>query len=232
MPDLRPGVLATLAKVSTRLNSRGPSEVLSLGIARVREALWSDDRLVFLVTRTTQTRSPSTDPRAGSLRLRRATSGDGDRYARDIGTDSAKTFRSRLSDATRCYLVFDGPVIVHASWVTTAAAWVRELAHYFQPPAGEAYTYESFTREEVRGRGAYPYALTEMARELAADGVTRLWVGVEAGNAPSARAISKAGFEPAFEVAYRRRFGRVVVDEPTGTGAEACKGCLVRTIRK
>ena len=214
-----------------RARSRGPKEVLPLGLGRARDNVKSDARLLFLLA-PTQATSASRAPRATSATFREATADDADAYARDIGTDSPKTFASRLSGATRCYLVVEDSLILHATWVTTAASWVRELRRYFRPPPGEAYTYESFTRAEARGRGAYPFTLTEIRKELAREGVSRLWVGVEADNSPSIRAITKAGFEIAFEVAYRRRWGRLTVDEPVGEGAQACKDCLVRTIRK
>ena len=134
---------------------------------------------------------------------------DGPGYARAIGTDSASTFAARLSPTTRCFLVELSGRIAHASWVTTSAAWTRELGGYFRPPAGDAYVYESYTRSDVRGRGIYPYALANIARWGHERGLGSLWIAVESGNRASLRAIAKAGFTPAFQLAYKRRLGRV-----------------------
>jgi ribosomal protein S18 acetylase RimI-like enzyme len=191
----------------------------------VREWVISSDELIFLV-RQTGGEAPGHD----SLVFEEASVDDAGRYARDVGTDSAATFRKRLSERTRCFLVSSGDLIVHATWVTTAAAWTRELRTYVTPPAGDAYVYESFTRAEARGRGAYPFALMHVANLLAERGVKRVWVGVEAHNDPSLRAVSKAGFEEAFRLGYRRRLGRLTVERPTGTLAEVGRDLLRRDV--
>ena len=109
---------------------------------------------------------------------------------------------------------------MHASWVTTGAAWTRELGRYIVPPRGDAYVYESFTRDEVRGRGIYPLALRNIAARLGVEGVTRLWVAVEKDNVPSLRSVRKGGFEPAFELPYRRRLGTVRIGSASGPRAD------------
>jgi hypothetical protein len=48
--------------------------------------------------------------------------------------------------------------------------------------------------------------------------VGNVWVAVEAGNAPSLKAIRKAGFEESYTMRYSRRWGRLtlVVEAPAG----------------
>jgi ribosomal protein S18 acetylase RimI-like enzyme len=145
------------------------------------------------------------------LSFRPATALDGARYARDIGTDSAATFRGRLSSATRCFVVESEGRLLHASWVTTAAAWTREIGGYLRVPRGHAYVYESYTLAEARGRGIYPFALLSIAAWLSAEQVHTVWVAVEASNQASRRAVEKAGFEPRFQIHYRRHLGRLRV---------------------
>jgi hypothetical protein len=225
MPDRRPGPLVATARIATRVRARGPGEVLRLGTQRVREWISSGDGLVFLVRPTGGDR-----PAHDSLTFAQATVDDAARYARDVGTDSASTFSSRLSEGTNCFVVLSGDLIVHATWVTTTAAWTRELRTYLVPPAGDAYVYESFTRVEARGRGAYPFALLHISSLLAGRGLKRVWVGVETHNGPSLRAVAKAGFEEAFGVRYRRRLGRLHVDSPTGRLAETASHMLRRKL--
>jgi ribosomal protein S18 acetylase RimI-like enzyme len=215
VPDRRPGPLVVAAKIANRISARGPREVLGLAGQRVREWVASSDELIFLV-RPTGGEAPDHD----SLTFEEATVEDADRYARDVGTDSAATFRKRLSERTGCFLVSSGDVIVHATWMTTAAAWTRELRRYVVPPDGDGYVYESFTRAEARGKGAYPFALLHIASLLAGRGMKRVWVGVEAHNEPSLRAVAKGGFEEAFHIGYRRRLGRLHVQQPAGRLAE------------
>jgi RimJ/RimL family protein N-acetyltransferase len=134
-----------------------------------------------------------------------------------------------LSDRTRCFLVVSGDRFVHATWMTTAAAWTREVRAYFRPPPKEAYIYESFTRADARGRGIYSFALAGIASRLAEIAIERVWVAVEAHNAPSLRAVGKAGFEEAARVRYERRFGRLRVDGPCCPAGEPTSLCLAST---
>lgn len=153
--------------------------------------------------------------------FRETHSADGAAYALWIGTDSATTFTNRLSESTRCFVVTSDEKFVHASWVTTSVAWMRELRRYLAPPPGDAYVYESFTRAEVRGRGVYPIALRNIAARVGEEGVNRLWVAVEEDNPASIKSVTKAGFERAFELPFGRRFGVVRIGQASGPLADA-----------
>ena len=139
------------------------------------------------------------------------------------------TFRQRLSPWTHCFVVEDESRFLHASWVTTARAWTSEIRGFVSPPVGDAYIYESFTRPETRGRGIYPFALLSICAELGRQRVARAWVGVEGDNTSSIRAITKGGFEHAFELSFHRSWGRVRVGEPTGPLAEQGRTMLTST---
>ncbi len=207
----RPSVAASVIKALHRTRARGPGETLSLLVQRIREAIWSQDELIVWC-RDTGGERPS-----GALTLRRAGPEDAEAYAREIGTDSAKTFLKRLGPGTWCYLVEEEDRLVHSSWVTTRRAWTREIRAYVSPPEGEAYVYESFTRPEVRGRGVYPSALRGIAADLAEVG-EHLWVMVEADNPASIRSVVKAGFEKWGSLAVKRRFGRLDLEIQGGPG--------------
>ena len=172
-------------------------------------------------------------PEPDGLHVRRADPADGPRYAADIGTDSASSFRRRLSRTTSCFVAELDGRLVHASWVTTSGAWTRELQLYVVPPGGgddgggEAYVYESFTRADARGKGAYPKVLRHIESWAAASGLSRLWVAVESSNAPSRRAIAKAGYSAGFELAFERRLGRMSRSEPVGPLASVGRRMLV-----
>lgn len=223
MPDVRPGPYRSTLKVAARVRARGPAEVVRTGVERLRAAWSSHDVLVILVRQAAGGPEP---PAPDGFRFREATAADGHAYARDVGTDSPAGFRIRLTQATRCFVVEHGGRIVHATWVTRRAAWTREIGAYLKAPSGDAYTYESFTAPEARGQGLYPHALGQTCAWLAGRGVDRLWVGVERGNVPSLRAVAKAGFEPACELAFGRRRGRSWVERPTGRLAGECAGLV------
>ena len=206
--DSRPTPAHVALKVLTRARTRGPREVLATGLARLREFISSGDEIVILVRLAG---SPPGLPERDDLEFVKATPEDGARYARDIGTDSASTFAARLSETTHCFLVTDKGNVLHATWATTRSAWTRELGGYLVVPDGDCYVYESFTREDARGKGVYPFGLKGICAWAATQGLQRVWVGVEAGNAASLRAVAKAGFEPQLTIAFRRSVGRLEV---------------------
>jgi GNAT superfamily N-acetyltransferase len=209
LPDRRPPIIDRVRRTLARLRARGPGELAGVARGRVREWVRSDDELLMLV-RPADAATPEIRHDPG-LVLRRAGASDADLYARVIGTDSPATFRRRLTATTSCFLVEGGGELLHASWVTTGAAWTREIDAYVVPPSGDAYVYESFTRPEARGRGVYPFALSGMTAWARDEGLGRVWVAVEEGNAPSLKAIRKAGFEVAYTMRYGRRRGRLTL---------------------
>lgn len=202
----RPTPAQVALKLLTRARARGPREVLATGLARLREFISSSDELVILACP-----AGGELPERDDLEIIKATREDGARYARDIGTDSASTFASRLSDSTHCFLVTDKGKVLHATWATTRSAWTRELGGYLVVPEGDCYVYESFTSADARGKGVYPFGLKGICAWAAAQGLQRVWVGVESGNAPSLRAVGKAGFEPQLTISFRRSVGRLEI---------------------
>lgn len=188
------------------MRARGAGEVIGLGIERVKELVSSSEELIVLARE-----AGGVAPQRGDLVFEQATASNGRLFARHIGSDSATTFAARLSDNTHCFLVTSEGRLLHSTWVTTRAAWTRELHGYFVVPTGDCYVYESFTRSDARGRGVYPFALKSICAWAVGEGLGRVWVGVEASNASSLRAVSKAGFEPALTIAYRRNVGRLEV---------------------
>ena len=223
MPDRRPEPGQHLSRLVNRARARGAAEIVDLATGRVKETLSSRNTLILNVLPAEPIKRS-----AEGLTFRAATQDDAEMYARDIGTDSASTFSARLADDVRCYLVEGDDKLLHSSWVTTSAAWAREIAMYLTPPRGDAYVYESFTRADARGRGIYPFALGGIVTALAAERIERVWVGVEATNLASRRAMEKAGFEEGFRVEFGRNLGRLWVGAPVGREAEIGREFLRR----
>jgi RimJ/RimL family protein N-acetyltransferase len=195
------------SKIATRFRARGPGELAALAWSRLKEAISSQNTLIVLA------RDAVAEPAVLSgFELREARPEEGPAYARDVGTDSPRTFRGRLTENTRCFVVVHEGRFVHATWMTARAAWTREIRRYVLPPAGDAYVYESFTHPSVRGRGVYPFALKGIAAALSRRGLRRVWVAVEKHNPPSLKAVEKAGFAPEWEISYRRRLGTLKLE--------------------
>lgn len=224
MSETRPSATAVTSRTLNRLRARGPREVIRLGWDRIRDWASSSDELIMFVRET----SHEGDDNPG-VTFRAASTADADRYALEIGTDSPSTFRKRLTESTHCFVVDEGRVLLHASWVTTQGAWTRELRAELTPPAGGAYIYESFTRSEARGRGIYPFALRQIASWGKDAGLQKVWVAVEADNPASLRAITKAGFAEAFRLPYQRRIGRLRIGEAAGPHADAAATFVSRS---
>lgn len=201
MPDRKPTPTVALRRLMNRIRARGIAEVWELGWTRLRENVWSDQSLTLYVREASSDGVPS-DPG-----FRRATQEDAQRYAHDIGTDSADTFLRRLASDVRCYVIEENDRLLHSSWVTDSGAWTREIRDHLSPPPGDCYVYESFTRADARGRGIYPRALSGILAASDSLGRHRVWVGVETHNRASRRSIDKAGFTAVFELSYGRRFG-------------------------
>lgn len=212
----RPTFKDTVSKTINRARRRGAVEAAGDIWGRIRSRVVSSSGILQFLERAT---GGSLSYRADAT-FRSATPDDAPLYARDIATDSERTFRDRLSEDTYCYLVESRGRVLHASWVTTASAWTGELNAFVSPPSGDAYIYESFTRPEARGRGIYPFALDNICADLGRRGVPRAWIAVEATNASSVRAISKAGFTPAFELTFHRDRGEVHMDGAEGPRAD------------
>jgi ribosomal protein S18 acetylase RimI-like enzyme len=207
--------------LANRVQARGFGEVIRLGNDRLKENIRSDETLIFYVRGTESVEAPALD-----LHGRPASPGDAGRYALDVGTDSPVTFQDRLGDDRLCYVVEEGGKLLHASWVATSPVWTRELRRPLAPPPGAAYVYESFTHPDARGRGVYPFALRGIVTTMADRGIQQVWVAVEASNQRSQRAVTKAGFEPAFTLSYRRRLGRLSIDSPGGNHPDLAGGFL------
>lgn len=207
--------------MANRVQARGFGEVIRLGYERLKENVRSEETLIFYVRDTESPDAPALD-----LHGRPATPGDAGRYALDVGTDSPVTFQDRLGEDRLCYVVEEGGKLLHASWVATSPVWTRELRAALRPPPRAAYVYESFTHPDARGRGVYPFALRGIVATMADRGIRHVWVAVEGSNEPSQRAVTKAGFQPAFTLGYRRRLGRLSIDPPGGAHPETAKDFL------
>lgn len=221
MPDERPDLSQHMSRLVNRTRSRGAAEIVDLTTSRAKE-LWNSRNTLLLNVLDAQRLERSSE----GLTFREASQADADAYARDIGTDSVATFSSRLSGDVRCFIVEEDGKLLHSSWLTTTAAWAREIQRFLTPPSGDAYVYESFTRADARGRGIYPLALAGIVSAMFDEGIGRVWVGVEATNLASRRAMEKAGFTEGFRIEFGRRLGRLWVGAPIGAQAEVGRAFL------
>ena len=85
-------------------------------------------------------------------------------------------------------------------------SWIPQFP--FMPKNG-LHVGPCFTMKEERGRGYYPYLLSE----IVADNATKdCYMIVSPKNVSSTRGVEKAGFKP-FATGFRTRFGRYVINK-------------------
>ena len=106
------------------------------------------------------------------------------------------------------WLVLDGERPVFSSWTyRDEAPMLAARGGWLRLPADVVCLEDSVTAPDQRGRGMAPRGWATIAASLAADGERTLIIKVERRNAPSRRAVEKAGFE---EIAVMR-FQRAIV---------------------
>lgn len=108
------------------------------------------------------------------------------------------------------HALVDGKV-AHRSWWKPHPGLQRGLAGapLLTLGPGEAFIHYCETVPAFRGRGIYPRALQKILATLASEGVRRVRIACEDGNAASLRGIERAGFVREGSVHVRARLGWV-----------------------
>lgn len=95
----------------------------------------------------------------------------------------------------RLQLVLDGDALLFVCWIFTARTPVGAApGGVLELPAGVACLEDSIALPAARGHGIAPATWSRVADDLQAEGFRTLVTKVAAGNAPSRRAVAKAGF--------------------------------------
>lgn len=125
------------------------------------------------------------------------------------GTSAIEARRRRDENGAQLWLVLEESEIVFACWIYPRATPVRAArGGSLELPPGVNSLEDSFTAASHRGRGIAGGAWTAIARELKARGAEVLITKVGVSNAPSRRAVEKAGFLAAAIMHLRLRGGR------------------------
>jgi GNAT superfamily N-acetyltransferase len=143
-------------------------------------------------------------PLPEGLRLVRATDADVGSYV-ELGAASAASTRERLDAGASLWLVTEGPRAAFACW-TFARATPVEAARggSLRLPEHCVCLEDSVTAPDFRGRGIAPAAWNGIARQLREEGLTLMITKVGVTNAPSRRAVTKAGFVEFAIMRHRR----------------------------
>jgi GNAT superfamily N-acetyltransferase len=159
-------------------------------------------------------------PLAGGLVIVRGGRSDVGLLA-DLPTEvSAAVALRRLAGGAQLWLVKDGSRAAFVCWIfPQALPAVAAPGGQLELPPGFAALEDTATSEDYRGRGIAPAAWLAIAERLERDGYTHILTKVEVDNAPSRRAVAKAGFrEVALVHLVRRAWHRHVTVEVLSNG--------------
>lgn len=121
-----------------------------------------------------------------------------------LGQDDPAPLRGRLAGQRRCFVLRADGQIAAYGWATRGVEQVGELERRFNLREDEAYIWDCGTLPAWRGRRLYSALVSRMARQLAAEGLARIWIGASLQNRPSIGGIANAGFGHVLDLSYRR----------------------------
>ena len=108
----------------------------------------------------------------------------------------------RFERGKRCYAGFHGDEIVTYGWVTFDEEGIGELGLTARMRAGECYIWDCATPPTYRGKRLYPALLAYILANLAAEGISRAWLGTDVDNIPSQKGVVRVGFQPILDVGF------------------------------
>lgn len=134
------------------------------------------------------------EPAAGSVEIRAGTLDELERLRRTSPERLGPEFYADcLHGARRFYLALCEGRVAHISWLLTS----DDPALLVRLAPGEIELNYVHTVAAYRGRGFLAAVQTAMLKEARREGMRRAYTHVAVDNAPSLRAVAKAGFRPA-----------------------------------
>ncbi|MGI8728541.1 MAG: GNAT family N-acetyltransferase [Solirubrobacteraceae bacterium] len=146
-----------------------------------------------------------------------------------LPTIDAGRAAERARDGGRPLLVLDRGQPLFACWIFThRAPMIAARGRWLALPEQVACLEDSVAASAARGRGIGPLTWTALAQRLAGEGKSAMITKVATGNAPSRRAVVKAGFREVAVMRLRRCGILYLVDvevlDPDSLGGALRKG--------
>jgi RimJ/RimL family protein N-acetyltransferase len=206
------GVKSTLAKMRERAQSR----------------LYLEESHVWSALDLTATRQPR--PLREGLRLVQGGYDDIEAATRLPEAVAPAEAARRLDRGARVWLVREGDAVAFVCWIFTGSTPVIAAPRgSYDLPGDAAMLEDSVANPDYRGQGVAPATWTALADILQAEGYSRLLTKVEVENAPSRKAVSKAGFVEGAVVHLRRAWLRNQVRVESLTGDAFAREIRART---
>jgi GNAT superfamily N-acetyltransferase len=120
---------------------------------------------------------------------------------------SQDKLRDRINNRDICFFALLNKKPIHFSWISFNRAHISEIKRTFTLSAGQAYIYHCFTHPDFRGRGTFPFTLSNISDYLRRTGVEDIFISSAENNRSSNEGIVKAGFSVISRINYLRLLG-------------------------
>ena len=136
--------------------------------------------------------------------FRRSGSDEIEALARLMGAADPATIQQRFASARRCYVAQVDRALAAYGWVSFEQEEIGELRLHIHLMPGEAYLWDCGTAPAYRRLRLYTTLLLHMVDQLRAEGLCRVWIGVDGDNVASQQGIALAGFRPVADLVVAR----------------------------
>jgi GNAT superfamily N-acetyltransferase len=117
------------------------------------------------------------------------------------------TIGQRLAAGKRCYVAQVEGALAAYGWVSWNEEEIGEIGLRIHLMPGEAYIWDCATALSYRRLRLYTTLLIHIAEQLRAEGLCRVWIGVDVDNTASQNGIALAGFQPVADLVVTRVIG-------------------------
>jgi ribosomal protein S18 acetylase RimI-like enzyme len=224
----RRSVTGLVRQTVEHLAAHGPAATCDKVAGRLRPHLFLEEEHVWSELRLTSELAER--PLPDGMVLVQGTVGDIP-AASELPTPVSPVVAARLLEqGAELWLIRQGERVASACWIfLDAAPAIAAPRGVFRLPAGTAMLEDTTTSPDFRGQGLAPAMWLGIGADLRRRGYRRLLTKVEVDNAPSRRAVEKAGFVEGAILHLRRVAARNQVRiEPLGS-SELARDVAERT---
>jgi len=116
---------------------------------------------------------------------------------------------NRFDRGERCFAILENGQIVTYLWAAFKERNLKEVRLNVRLKYNQSWFYNALTIKNARGKGHFPHLISCIARSLINNGVSELFIDVEAENTASIRGVEKAGFRRVIRVRMGKTFSRI-----------------------
>ena len=198
-----------ITRIRRVLARHGLREVVRIGVVTARDRVQLREEHVWYQLALPPVLEPRSLPDGAAL----VEASDGDADLLDgLPASAPAAARQLQARGGRLFLVVEDGLALFACWIhERETPMIAARGGWLTLPEGTVCLEDSVTAPAARGRGIAPAAWFELARRLAAEGKETMVTKVAVSNAPSRKAVEKAGFAEFGRMHLRRLLGHMTV---------------------